>query len=138
HVAGHDQLLAIVTASFSSYSGCRQYREDLAAALVQAGLDGVMRIDKVRQYFDHPGFVQPNVDAVRAGLRELTAAGVGQRAHVMFATHSIPVIAADAAGPRETRPDGSEVAIGDAGGWYAEQQRVVAQIIMQAVADEFP
>lgn len=138
HANGHTRLLALVTASFSSYSGCRQYREDLAKALADAGLEGKMQIDKVRQYFDHPGFVNPNIDAVMGGLRELAASGKGEAPHVMFATHSIPLSASDASGPREGLPDGSPVATGEAGGWYAEQQRAVARLIMAAVEQDFP
>src|SRR5690606_17983657 len=57
HEAGHRKLIAIGTSAYSSYSSCRQYREDFAIALEETGLGGVMRIDKVRQFFDHPGFV---------------------------------------------------------------------------------
>jgi ferrochelatase len=138
HANGHTRLLALVTASFSSYSGCRQYREDLAQAIADAGLEGKIEIDKVRQYFDHPGFVNPNIDSVLGGLRELAGSGKGEAPHVMFATHSIPVSASDASGPREGLPDGTPVATGEAGGWYAEQQRAVARLIMAAVAQEFP
>jgi ferrochelatase len=138
HANGHTRLLALVTASFSSYSGCRQYREDLAKAIADAGLEGKIEVDKVRQYFDHPGFVNPNIDSVLGGLRELAAAGYAVAPHVMFATHSIPLSASDASGPREGLPDGTPVATGEAGGWYAEQQRAVARLIMAAVAQEFP
>src|SRR5690606_7571782 len=53
--AGHRRLLAFVTSAYSSYSGCRQYREDIARAIEQAGVD--VEVDKVRVYFNHPGFV---------------------------------------------------------------------------------
>jgi len=144
HADGHRKVLVLVTTAFSSYSGCRAYREDLATALAETGLEGEIELHKVRQYFDHPGFVQPNIDAVRAGLRDLKHAGNGDAAHVMFATHSIPTAAADVSGPRETLPDGAEVATGGenewyaGGGWYVEQQRAVAALIMDAVADEYP
>lgn len=144
HADGHRKVLVLVTTAFSSYSGCRAYREDLATALDETGLTGDLRLDKVRQYFDHPGFVKPNIDAVRTGLRELEAAGKGERAHVMFATHSIPSAAADGSGPRETRPDGTPVPTGGGeewyagGGWYVEQQRAVSALVMDAVAEEFP
>lgn len=138
HGNDHHRLLAVVTSAFSSYSGCRQYREDLAQALADTGLEDQMQIDKVRQYFDHPGFVRPNVEGVRAGLRQLSAQGNGEQMHVMFATHSIPVAAADASGPRECQPDGTPVPTGNEGGWYAAQQRAVAAHVMEEVAAEFP
>ncbi len=144
HADGHRRVLVLVTTAFSSYSGCRAYREDLASALAETGLEGELQLDKVRQYFDHPGFVQPNVDAVRDGLRALAAKGAGEAPHVMFATHSIPSAAADVSGPRETLPDGEPVPTGggeqwhEGGGWYAAQQRAVAALVMDAVADEFP
>jgi ferrochelatase len=62
----------------------------------------------------------------------------------MFATHSIPSAAADASGPRETMPDGTPVPVGGGeewnagGGWYVAQQRAVAALVMDSVADEFP
>jgi len=144
HADGHRRVLVLLTTAFSSYSGCRAYREDLASALTEAGLEDELVLDKVRQYFDHPGFVKPNIDAVRGGLRALAADGNAAKPHVMFATHSIPSAAADASGPRETLPDGTPVPTGGGeewnagGGWYAAQQRAVAAFVMDAVADEFP
>ncbi len=144
HADGHRRVLVLVTTAFSSYSGCRAYREDIAAALAETGLEGELVLDKVRQYFDHPGFVEPNIDAVRGGLRALAADGNGARPHVMFSTHSIPSAAADASGPRESLPNGTPVPTGGGeewnagGGWYAAQQRAIAALVMDAVADEFP
>ncbi|KZX21902.1 Ferrochelatase [Rathayibacter tanaceti] len=51
---GFSNLIAIATSAYSSFSSCRQYREDFAAALDATGLEGRLRIDKVRQFFDHP------------------------------------------------------------------------------------
>jgi len=137
HAAGHRRVLVLVTTAFSSYSGCRAYREDLAQAVADAGLAEVLTLHKVRQYFDHPGFVEPNIEAVLGGLRSLAAAGNGGAPHVMFSTHSIPVVAADASGPRETLPSGDPVLLGDDGGWYGAQQRAVAALVMEAVRAEF-
>ena len=137
HDDGHRRVLVVVTTAFSSYSGCRAYREDLAAAVTQEGFDGVLTLDKVRQYFDHPGFVGPNVEAVLGGLRELADAGAGSAPHVMFSTHSIPTAAAELSGPRESLPDGSGVPGGNEGGWYGAQQRAVAGLVMEAVRTEF-
>lgn len=64
--AGAKRLLALATSAYSSYSSCRQYREDFADALADQQLFGELEIDKVRQYFDHPGFVGTFV----AGLNE--------------------------------------------------------------------
>ena len=144
HADGHRKVLVLVTTAFSSYSGCRAYREDLATALAETGLEGELELHKVRQYFDHPGFVTPNVAAVRSGLHQLVESDSGAQPHVLFATHSIPTAAADLSGPREARPDGTAVPTGGenewhaGGGWYVEQQRAVAALIMDAVGDEFP
>ena len=137
HADGHRRVLVIVTTAFSSYSGCRAYREDLATALADAGLEGELVLDKVRQYFDHPGFVAPNVASVVGGLRSLADAGHGASPHVMFSTHSIPTAAAEVSGPRESLPSGDEVPLGNDGGWYGAQQRAVAALIMESVREEF-
>jgi ferrochelatase len=137
HADGHRRVLVVVTTAFSSYSGCRAYREDLAEALAETGLEGELVLDKVRQYFDHPGFVRPNIDFVLGGLRDLADAGHGSAPHVMFSTHSIPTSAANVSGPREALPAGDDVPLGNEGGWYGAQQRAVAGLIMDAVRDEF-
>jgi len=137
HADGHRRVLVLVTTAFSSYSGCRAYREDLASALAETGLEGELVLDKVRQYFDHPGFVEPNIAAVLNGLRQLADGGNGSAPHVMFSTHSIPTAAADASGPRRPLPSGEPVPTGNAGGWYAVQQRAVAALVMAAVSSEF-
>ena len=137
HADGHRRVLVLVTTAFSSYSGCRAYREDLAEALAETGLAGELVLDKVRQYFDHPGFVGPNVEFVLGGLRQLADAGHGSAPHVMFSTHSIPTAAADASGPREALPGGDPVPLGDAGGWYGAQQRAMCELIMESVSLEY-
>jgi len=85
--AGADRVLALVTSAFASYSGCRQYREDFAAVLV--GRD--MVLDKVRAFFNHPGFVEANTDVLVAACAEL-----GQVDRVVFVTHSLPLAMQDA------------------------------------------
>ncbi|ALE06733.1 ferrochelatase [Arthrobacter sp. ERGS1:01] len=101
--AGHRRLLMVTTSAYSSYSSCRQYREDIGMALTETGLDGLLAVDKVRQYFDHPGFVEPFIEGTAASLAkvkaELAAAGTPEApVHVMFATHSIPTRDAEASG----------------------------------------
>jgi ferrochelatase len=107
--AGHRKLLMVTTSAYSCYSSCRQYREDIGVALTESGLDGRLEVDKVRQYFDHPGFVEPFIEGTAAGLADvsaqLAAAGTPDApVHILFATHSIPTRDAEAAGRSEAEP----------------------------------
>ncbi len=86
---GIRHALAFTTSAFSSYSGCRQYREDLARAQAVVG-SGAPVIEKLRPYFDHPGFIEPMVVNVRAALATLPAA-LRTTARFVFTAHSIPV-----------------------------------------------
>jgi ferrochelatase len=123
HDDGHRTLIAIGTSAYSSYSSCRQYREDYARALDETGLEGVVTIDKVRQFFDHPGFVEPFMEGVDGGLASLAEQGFADdEVHVLFSTHSIPSTDAERSGPAE-RGFG-------AGGAYAAQHLAVAEAIM--------
>lgn len=95
---GARRMVALVTSAYSSYSGCRQYRENLWASLDELGLDvGLgegehpLVVDKVRSYFNHPGFVQANVDAVTEAYESL-----GRDARLVFVTHSIPDVMEEA------------------------------------------
>ena len=74
---GVGRALAVFTSAFSSYSGCRQYREDLFNAQQAVG-PAAPEVPRTRMFFNHPGFVEANVDRVRAALSEL---GNGRRAH---------------------------------------------------------
>lgn len=86
---GARRALALVTSTFSSYSGCRQYREDIERAREAVGPDAP-RVDKLRVWFNHPGFIEAMTDRVRSALAELPeAARAG--AHVLFTAHSIPL-----------------------------------------------
>jgi len=123
--AGRTRLLAIATSAYSSYSSCRQYREDLADAVEATGLSGRVEIDKVRQFFDHPGFVTPFVDGIRAAIADLAERGITDlegEVEVLFSTHSIPDSDADRSGPPE-RDFGP-------GGAYVAQHLAVAEQIM--------
>jgi ferrochelatase len=120
---GFTKLIAIGTSAYSSYSSCRQYREDYAIALDETGLNGTISIDKVRQFFDHPGFVQPFIDGVKQGLADVAARGfTPAETHVLFSTHSIPSTDAAKSGPasRGFGPDGA----------YAAQHLAVAEVVM--------
>jgi ferrochelatase len=85
---GVERALCLVTSAYSSYSGCRQYREDLARARDAVG-DGAPTLDKIRAFYNHPGFIEPQVDRVRAALDQLPDAARGG-ARIVFTTHSIP------------------------------------------------
>jgi ferrochelatase len=91
---GVRRALAFVTSAFSSYSGCRQYREDLARARAAVG-PRAPEIAKLRVYYDHPGFVGANVEHLRATLEGLPP-GRRAAAQVVFSAHSIPVAMARA------------------------------------------
>lgn len=84
---GIGSAAVFVTSAYSSYSGCRQYLEDIAAAVARAG-PRAPRLVKLRPYFNHPGFVDPLADGLRASL-----AGVAG-ADVVMTAHSIPESAA--------------------------------------------
>ncbi|NUR59654.1 MAG: ferrochelatase [Catenulispora sp.] len=114
---GVRRALALFTSAYSSYSGCRQYREDLAAALAKSGT--AIGFDKIRPYFNDPGFVEPMADAVAdavAGLPE--PARIGPR--LVFVTHSLPRGYADTAGPL--------------GGAYVAQHLEVARLVAEGVS----
>ncbi len=132
HADGQDRLLAVATSAYSSYSSCRQYREDFAEALSKTGLEGVVHIDKVRQFFDHPGFVLPFIEGVRAGLEEVAQAIPGidltREVEVLFATHSIPSTDAARSGPAER-------GFGE-GGAYAAQHLAVAEVVIAAATEK--
>jgi ferrochelatase len=124
---GAERAVALVTSAYSSYSGCRQYREDLAVVLDERGQLGPegstgVQFDKIRSYFNHPGFVAANVEAVLEAYRELEAKG-GSPAHarLVFVTHSIPTTMEEASG------------VGHA--TYSEQHLDVAQVVADAVAE---
>ena len=130
NAAGYTKLIAIATSAYSSYSSCRQYREDFADALADTGLaDGpdAIQIDKVRQFFDHPGFVQPFIEGVHEEIAQLEASVPGldrtTEVEVLFATHSIPSTDAAKSGPAER-------GFGE-GGAYAAQHLAVAEVVMR-------
>jgi protoporphyrin/coproporphyrin ferrochelatase len=85
---GVTSALAFFTSAFSSYSGCRQYREDIFRAQAEVGA-GAPEVHKLRVFYNHPGFVDANADRVRAALDEVPDERRAA-AHVVFTAHSIP------------------------------------------------
>lgn len=108
---GVEEAYAFVTSAYSSYSGCRQYRENLADAQLEVG-EGAPRIERLRQYFNHPGFVEPLIDNVATALQ-----AVGGPAHLLFTAHSVPLRQAEASGPD--------------GGAYPRQVAETARLIVE-------
>ena len=94
---GVRHAVAVFTSAYSSYSSCRQYREDVARAQAEVG-PGAPLVTKVRHYFNHPGFVEPTVDAVSAALASLPDP-VRDGARLLFTAHSIPTPMAERSGP---------------------------------------
>jgi protoporphyrin/coproporphyrin ferrochelatase len=83
---GVQHALAFFTSAYSSYSGCRQYREDIQRAQAEVG-ENAPQVSVLRKFYNHPGFVYPNIENVRAALEKLPA----ERRTVVFTAHSIPL-----------------------------------------------
>jgi ferrochelatase len=99
HEDGVRRVLTVVTSAYSCYSSCRQYREDLAeavGALADEGLD--LEVDKVRPYWNHPGFARANSRLVTEATRPLSGVP-DSRLRLVFVTHSIPDGMDDTSGP---------------------------------------
>ena len=80
---GIQNALAFVTSAYSSYSSCRQYLENIRDAQAEVG-PGAPRIEKLRAFYNHPLFIEANVDHIRAALEQVRAA------RLVFTAHSIP------------------------------------------------
>ncbi len=107
---GITRPICFVTSAYSSYSGCRQYREDLFDAADGLGL----KLSRLRHYFNHPGFIGPFAEATKEAL---AAAPKGTR--VIFVTHSIP--------------DSMNIASGGPGREaYVRQHQQVARLVAEA------
>ena len=89
---GVKRALAFVTSAFSCYSGCRQYRENIEAARAEVG-PGAPEIDKIRVFYNHPGFIKASTDYVSHALNAL--GDDREEARLIFTAHSIPKSMAD-------------------------------------------
>ncbi len=85
---GIKRALAFMTSAYSSYSGCRQYREDIAAAQADLGA-GAPQIDKLRVFYNHPGFIEASADRVREALARFSEPG-RREVRLVVTAHSIP------------------------------------------------
>lgn len=93
---GVRRAAVFVTSAYSSYSGCRQYREDLAGAVAE--VPGAPTLDRLRAYFNHPGFIDTMIDTTIAALDELDEP-LRAQARLVFVTHSVPVTYDETSGP---------------------------------------
>ncbi len=112
---GVRRALAFFTSAYSSYSGCRQYRENIEQARAEVG-PAAPRIEKLRVFFNHPGFIEPMIDRTRAAIERIPAArrdGV----RLAFTAHSIPLAMAN-------------------GCRYEEQLREASRLVAEGVGRE--
>lgn len=86
---GIKRVIAFFTSAFSSYSGCRQYREDIQKAIEAVG-EGAPQIDKIRMFYNHPGFIMPVAENIRKALDQFPEDERGE-VHIAFTAHSIPM-----------------------------------------------
>jgi ferrochelatase len=109
---GISRAAVFLTAAYSSYSSCRQYREDLAAAH-----PGRLRLEKLRAYYNHPGFIAAQTEAVVALGERLAPDAV-----LLFTAHSIPLASARTSGPT--------------GGAYPAQLAEAARLVAEQVSEQ--
>jgi ferrochelatase len=109
---GVKRALAFVTSAFSSYSGCRQYLENIAVAQKFLG-PAAPQVDKLRVFFNHPGFIEPMIERTRAALAQVPAERL-DTALLLFTAHSIPLAMAQ-------------------GSCYEEQLREACRLVAEGV-----
>jgi ferrochelatase len=86
---GVKRAIGFVTSAYSSYSGCRQYRENIARAQSEVGA-GAPQVDKLRAFFNHPGFIEATVERVQDALQALPA-NARENVQIVYVAHSIPL-----------------------------------------------
>jgi protoporphyrin/coproporphyrin ferrochelatase len=122
--AGISRALAFVTSAYSSFSSCRQYLGDIEAARQQVG-QRAPRVDKLRQYFNHPGFISSFAAAAAEAVDSLQGESLpAGDFDLIFTAHSIPVSMAEASGP--------------AGGAYQAQLAEAARLVAAEIGYQRP
>src|SRR3954465_6866608 len=120
---GVEHAYVLATSAYASFSGCRQYHEDVARARVALESDPSApagpTAEKLPHYFDAPGFVQANAEALAAAIAELPS-DLRDTARLVATAHSIPEAMAAVAGPE--------------GGAYEAELVRAAQLVVEAAA----
>ena len=120
---GIEHAYVLATSAYASFSGCRQYHEDVARARVALESDPTApagpTAEKLPHYFDASGFVQANADALAAAITSLPAE-LRDGARLVATAHSIPNAMAAVAGPQ--------------GGAYEAELMAAAQAVVDAAA----
>jgi ferrochelatase len=117
---GVTNAIAILTSAYASFSSCRQYLDAIERARIEVG-EGAPDVDRLRQYFNHPGFVEPMADGVRSALSKLPET-LAPQAHLAFVAHSIPMAMEASSGPN--------------GSAYAAQLAEATRLVAQRVRGE--
>lgn len=86
---GVKKALAFFTTAYSSYSSCRQYLENIAEARAAVG-PKAPEVHKLRAFYNHPGFIEPNIERVQEALAKIPA-NRQAAAQLVFTAHSIPL-----------------------------------------------
>jgi ferrochelatase len=86
---GIKRAIGFVTSAYSSYSGCRQYRENISRAQSEVGA-GAPQVDKLRAFFNHPGFVEATVERVQDALWSLPE-NARENVQIVYVAHSVPL-----------------------------------------------
>ena len=113
--AGVRRALAFFTSTFSCYSGCRQYRENIMNAQESVG-DGAPEVHKLRMPYNHPSFIEASADRVREALDRIPAEG-REATRVVFTAHSIPMSMANNCN-------------------YEKQLRESCRLVMESIGDQ--
>lgn len=110
---GVTRALAYMTSAYSSYSGCRQYRENIIAAREKIG-PGAPEVDKIRAFYNHPEFIGVNAERIAAELSKIPVERRGST-HLAFTAHSIPLSMATGCGYQAQLEDACALAAAAAG-----------------------
>ncbi len=110
---GVRRALAFMTSAYSSYSGCRQYREDIERARTTVG-EGAPEVDKLRVFYNHPGFVAPNARLLGEALARIPTERQPTTA-IAFTAHSLPAAMAAGSAYQAQLADTCRLVAGQAG-----------------------